>query len=324
MFSRIARTTVLLACCSAAAIAHAAESSYPTHPIRLVVSFAPGGGVDTTARIFAPRLSEQMGQNWVPDNRPGAGGNLASEIVAHANPDGYTVLMAIDTQLTANPSLYQMPFDVQKDLKPVVILAATDQVVVVHPSLAAKNLKEFVALARQKPGAFRYGSGGVGSSNHLTAEVLKKTLGINIVHVPYKGAGPSIAAILAGDIQMNVSSPASTVGFITSGKLRALARTGAKRGKVLPEVPTVAESGYPGFDVIQWYALVVPAATPRSVIQRIADESRKAMHAADVQASMERLGLEVVPSTIDGLAARIRKESAMWDGIIKEQNIRLQ
>jgi tripartite-type tricarboxylate transporter receptor subunit TctC len=304
--------------------AHAAESSYPSRPVRLVVPFAPGGGVDTTARIIAPKLSEVMGQNWVVDNRTGAGGNLASEIIARATPDGHTVMLAIDSQLTANPSLYTLTFNVQKDLQPVIVIAATDQILVVHPGIAAGTFKEFIALARQKPGAFRYGSGGVGSANHLAGELLKKVTALDIVHVPYKGAGPSIVGILAGEIQMNISSPASTLGFITSGKLRALARTGLKRGKVLPELPTVAESGYPGFEAIQWYGLVVPGATPKHVVERIRNDSLKLLQAADVQAAMERLGLEPDGTTGPELAARLKKETALWSGIIKEAGIRLQ
>jgi tripartite-type tricarboxylate transporter receptor subunit TctC len=315
---------VLLAFGAVLNLAHAAESAYPSRPVRLVVPFPPGGGVDATARIVAPKLTELMGQNWVVDNRPGAGGNLSSEIVARASPDGHTVLLALDTQLTANPSLYQLPFSVEKDLQPVVILAVTDQFLVVHPGVAAKTFQEFVALARQKPGAFRHGSGGVGSSNHLAAELLKKVTGIDVVHVPYKGAGPSITGILAGEIQMNISSPASTIGFITAGRLRALARTGARRGKPLPELPTVAESGYPGFDVIQWYGLVVPGATPKGVVARIRDDSLKALQAADVQAAMERLGLGSELATETGIVARIRKEAATWAAIIKEAGIRLQ
>src|SRR5512134_1046818 len=189
----------LLGLCLVAGIAQAADSAYPTRPVRLVVPFAPGGGVDATARIVAPKLSESMGQNWVVDNRTGAGGNVASEIVARANPDGHTVLLALDTQLTANPSLYPLPFSIEKDLQPVVILAVSDQVVVVHPGVAAKTLKAFIALAKQKPGAFRHGSAGAGSSNHLAAELFKKVTGVDILHVPYKGAGPAIAAILAGE-----------------------------------------------------------------------------------------------------------------------------
>ena len=322
--SHLANIIASLVLCIAAGVVQAADPAYPTRPIRLVVPFAPGGGVDATARIIAPKLSEFMGQNWIVDNRTGAAGNLASEIVARANPDGHTVLLALDTQLTANPSLYDLPFSVEKDLQPVVILAVSDQIVVVHPGVAAKTLKELIALAKQKPGALRHGSAGVGSSNHLAAELFKKVTGTNIVHVPYKGAGPAATAILAGEIQMNVSSTASTIGFIKAGRLRALASTGLKRGNALPELPTVAESGYPGFEAIQWYGLVVPGATPKNIVARIHKESLKALQNADVRASMERLGLEQEPTTPEELVARIKKERAMWAGIIKEAGIRLQ
>jgi tripartite-type tricarboxylate transporter receptor subunit TctC len=322
--SCITRVITLVGVCIAAAAVHAADPAYPTRPVRLVVAFAPGGGVDATARIIAPKLSESMGQNWIVDNRTGAAGNLATEIVARSNPDGQTVLLALDTQLTANPSLYQLPFNVAKDLQPVVILAVSDQIVVVHPSVPARTLKDFIALAKQKPGAFRHGSAGVGSSNHLAAELFKKVTGVDIVHVPYKGAGPALAAILSGEIQMNVSSTASTLGFIKSGRLHALASTGAKRGKALPDLPTVAESGYPGFEAIQWYGLVVPRATPKSIVSRIHDDSVKALQNADVRASMDRLGLEQDPTTPEALAARIRKETATWAAIIKDAHIRVE
>jgi len=322
--SGITNVIVVLGFWLAAGVAQAADSAYPTRPIRLVVPFPPGGGVDATARIVGPKLSESMGQHWVVDNRSGAGGNLASEIVAHANPDGHTVLLALDTMLTANPVLYKLPFSVQKDLQPVVILAVSDQMVVVHPGVAANTLKELVALARQKPGEFRHGSGGMGSSNHLAAEQFKKAAGIDIVHVPYKGAGPSIAAVLSGEIQMNISSTASTIGFIKAGRLRALASTGAKRSSSLPEVPTIAESGYPGFEAIQWYGLVVPGATPKSIVARIHKDSVKALQAADVRAAMERLGLQQDPGTPQALVARIKKETAKWSAIIKSAGIRIQ
>ena len=321
--SCITNAIVLVGFCIAAGLVQAADSAYPTRPVRLVVSFAPGGGVDATSRIIAPKLSEFMGQNWVVDNRPGAGGNIASEIVARANPDGHTVLVALDTQLTANPSLYNLPFSVEKDLQPVVILAVSDQILVVHPGVPAKTLKDFVALAKQKPGAFRHGSGGIASSNHLAAELFKKVAGIDIVHVPYKGAGPSLAAILAGDIQMNISSTASAIGFIKAGRLRALASTGAKRG-ALPELPTIAESGYPGFEAIQWYALVVPGATPKSVVARIHKDSVRALQTADVRAAMDRLGLQQDPATPEQLVARIKKEAAKWTPIIKDAGISLR
>jgi tripartite-type tricarboxylate transporter receptor subunit TctC len=322
--SRITNAIALLGFCIAAGVAQAAESGYPTRPVRLVVPFAPGGGVDTTARIVGPKLSESMGQNWVVDNRTGAAGNIASEIVAGAAPDGHTVLLALDTMLTANPSLYKLPFSVEKDLKPVVILAVSDQMLVVHPSVAAKSLKELVALAKQKPGALRHGSAGVGSSNHLAAELFKKTTGVDILHVPYKGAGPAIAAILAGEINMNISSTASTIEHIKAGRVRALASTGPKRGASTPDVPTVAESGYPGFEAIQWYGLVVPGATPNRIISRIHKDSVKALANPDVQASMARLGLSQDPSTPEKLAARVKKEAATWGAIIKEAGIRVQ
>jgi tripartite-type tricarboxylate transporter receptor subunit TctC len=321
--SRITHAIVLLGLCIAASLAQAAET-YPTRPVRLVVPFSPGGGVDSTARIIAPKLSESMGQNWVVDNRTGAAGNIASEIVARASPDGQTVLLALDTQLTANPSLYKLPFNVEKDLKPVVILAVSDQVVVVNPKVPAKTVKDFVALAKQKPGALRHGSAGVGSSNHLADELFKKVTGTNIVHVPYKGAGPAAAAILAGEIQMNISSTASTIGYIKSGRLRALATTGLKRSKVLPDVPTVAESGYPGFEAIQWYGLVVPGATPKSIVARIHKDSVKALESADVRAAMDRLGLGQDPSNPEALRARIKKETAKWSALIKDAGIRVQ
>ena len=322
--TRITNAIAFLVCCIVGGVAQAADSSYPSRPIRFVVPFSPGGGSDAIARMFAPRLSEAMGQNWVVDNRPGAAGNLASELVAHANPDGYTVLLVLDTMLTANPSLYKMSFNVEKDLRPFVILAAGDQIIVTHPNVPAKTLKEFVALAKQKPGQLRHGSGGVGSSNHLAAELFKKVSGINVVHIPYKGAGPSLTALLAGEIQMNISSVASSIGYITAGRLRGLARTGTKRSKSLPELPTVAESGYPGFEALQWYGLAVPGATPKRVVERIREASLQAQKNPDVLSAMGRLGFEPEPSTIAGLAARIKKETAMWAGVIKDAGIRLR
>jgi tripartite-type tricarboxylate transporter receptor subunit TctC len=322
--SCITSAIAALGLCMAAGAAQAAESQYPTRPVRLVVPFSPGGGVDTTARIVAPKLSDAMGQNWVVDNRTGAAGNIGSEIVARASPDGYTVLLALDTQLTANPSLYKLPFSVEKDLQPVVILAISDQILVVHPGVAAKSIKDLVALAKQKPGALRHGSAGVGSSNHLAAELFKNVAKVDMLHVPYKGAGPAIAAILGGEIQLNVSSTASTIEHIKAGRVRALASTGLKRGITTPDVPTVAESGYPGFEAIQWYGLVVPSGTPKNIVARIHQDSVKVLQTADVRAAMERLGLQQDPLTPEKLAARVRKESATWATIIKEAGIRVQ
>ena len=322
--SSITKAIALAGLCVAAGAAQAADPAYPDRPIRMVVSFSPGGGVDTSARIYAPKLNDSMGQFWVVDNRAGAAGNIASDIVARANPDGYTVLVALDTQLTANPSLYKLPFSVEKDLQPVVILAVSDQVLVVNPKLPIKTVKDLVALAKQKPGELRHGSAALGSSNHLAAELFKKTTGTQILHVPYKGAGPALAALLSGEIQMNISSTASTIGHMRAGRVRALATTGLKRGKATADVPTVAESGYPGFEAIQWYALVVPGATPKGIVDRIYKDTVKAMDAPDVQAAMDKLGLSQDRATPAELRARIKKETAQWAGIIKEVGIKLQ
>lgn len=312
----------LLGLCFTSGFVQAADA-YPNRPVRMVVSFAPGGGVDTAARLYGPKLSDEMGQFWVVDNRAGAAGNIASDIVARGNPDGYTVLVALDTQLTANPGLYKLPFSVEKDLQPVVVLAVSDQVLVLNPIVPAKTVKELVSLAKHKPGMLRHGSAALGSSNHLAAELFKKVTGIEMLHVPYKGAGPAVAALLGNEIQMNVSSTASTLGVIKSGRVRALATTGLKRSKVLPDVPAVAES-YPGFEAIQWYVLVVPGNTPKSIVGRIYKDAIKAMDMPDLQASMDKLGLSQDRSTPDQLRARIRKETAQWASIIKEAGIKLK
>jgi putative PIG3 family NAD(P)H quinone oxidoreductase len=322
--SYVTNTLALLAFCAAAGVAQAAEPEYPTRPIRLLVGFAPGGGVDALARIISPKLSDVLSQTWVVDNRGGAGGNLATEIVAHANPDGYTVLMALNTQLTVNPSLYKLPFSVEKDLQPITMLAAQEHILVLHPSVPAKTLKEFVALAKQRPGALNYASAGVGSSVHLGAELLKKRAGIDMVHVAYKGTGLAIAAMLAGETQVMVGGFAPTIAYVKAGRLRALATTGAKRSKVLPELPTVAESGYPGLEVLAWFALLVPGATPKSIAERIRNEALKVIQHADVQAAMARQGLDPETSTRAELAARIKTETAMWAGIIKDLGIRAE
>lgn len=322
--SGIAAIVAALALSTMAASVQAAESSYPNRPIRWVVATAAGGGVDATARIVAPRLSESMGQTWVVDNRPGAGGNVGAEIVARANPDGYTALASTSTVLTVNPSLYKMPFSVEKDLQPVSVLALGEQVVVVHPSVPAKTLQDLVALAKQKPGAINYGSAGTGTAIHLGAELLKLRAGIDMTQVPYKGGGPAAAAVVAGEVQVLVGTVASTIPFIQSGRLRALATTGLKRSRLTPELPTVAESGYPGFDAGLWFALLVPAATPKDIVERIHRETMKALQQPEVQTAMARQGLEPDPSTPAELAARIKRETVTWAQLIKTTGIRLQ
>lgn len=302
----------------------AADSAYPTRPIRAVVASAPGGALDVTMRIVAPRLSESMGQSWIVDHRSGAAGNVGIEIVARASPDGYTTLAATSTVLTVNPSLYKMPIDTARDLQPITVMSASEQVVVVHPSVPAKSLQELIALARQKPGALNYASAGVGTGIHLGAELLKMRAGIDMTHVSYKGGGPAAAAVLGGEVQVLVGTIASTIGFIQSGRLRALATTGLKRAKSLPDLPTVAESGYPGFEAGLYFALLAPRATPVSIVERLNVETVKALQQPEVQAAMVRQGLDPAPSTPAELAERIRRETQMWATLVKKAGIRVE
>ncbi len=302
--------------------AHAAEPAYPIRPIRLLVPFAPGGGSDTTARILTPKLHEAMGQAWVVDNRGGAGGNLAAEIVAKANPDGYTLFLGFNTILTVNPTLYKLGFSMEKDLAPVTLLATAQYIMVVHQSVAANNLKEFIALAKQKPGAFNFSSGGAGTPLHLAAELFSKRAGVKMTHVPYKGGGPAAAALLGGEVQVLFASIASSMPHVKSGRLKAFATTGTRRSKVAPELPTMIEQGFAGFDVGSWYAFLTPANTPAAIVRRLRDESLKVVAMPDVQQSLSRQGMEAETSTTQELAARIKSETATWAQVIKEAGIK--
>lgn len=314
---------ILLFAWSACNTASGAESSaYPTRPIRLLVPFAPGGGADTLSRIITPKLHDALGQPWVVDNRGGAAGNIAAEIVARAAPDGHTVFMGFNTVLTVNPSLYKLSYSVAKDFQPVTLLATAQYILVLHPSVQAATLNEFIALAKRKPGSLNYSSAGVGSPLHLAAELFKKRAGISMVHLAYKGGGPAAAAVLAGEAQLLFGSVASSLPQVKAGRLKALATTGTKRAKVAPELPTIAESGFPGFDVSSWYALLVPAGTSPAIVNRIRGAAIKAVELPDVQEAMSRQGLDVETSTPQELAARIKSETAVWAGVIREAGIK--
>ncbi|MGQ0525108.1 MAG: Bug family tripartite tricarboxylate transporter substrate binding protein [Betaproteobacteria bacterium] len=304
--------------------AMAAAPSYPTRPVRLVVPFAAGGGADSLSRIIAPKLSDALGQTWVVDNRGGAAGNLAAEIVADAAPDGHTVFMGFSTVLTVNPSLYKLRWNVERSFQPVTLLATAQYILVVHPGVKAASLKEFIALARQRAGSLNYASAGVGSPLHLAAELFKKRAGVDMVHLPYKGGGPAAAAVLAGEAQVIFGSVASSMPHVKAGKLRALATTGSKRSKVAPDLPTIAESGFAGFDVSSWYAFLVPTKTPAPVVNRLRDEAIKAVALPDVQQAMARQGLEVETSTPPQLAQRIKAETTVWAEVIKTAGIRAE
>ena len=330
------RAGVLAVCVSlvAGAAAFAAEpadsaelrtgsgQAFPIRPVRLLIPFAAGGGSDALARIVAPRLTDALGQTWIVDNRGGAGGNLAAEIVAKAAPDGHTVFLGFNTVLTVNPKLYKLDFSMERDLAPVTLLATAQYILVLHPGVPANSLKEFVALAKQKPGAFNYSSGGTGTPLHLAAALFGKRAGINMVHVPYKGGGPAAAALLAGEVQLLFGSIAAAMPQVRAGKLKALATTGLRRSKVAPDLPTLDESGFPGFDVGSWYALLVPAKTPGYIVRIMRDAALKVVALPEVQEAMSRQGLEIETSTPQALATRIKRESAMWAGVIKDAGIK--
>ena len=306
------------------ALAAQAPAEQPTRPVRLLVPFAPGGGADTLARIMTPKLSESMGQQWVVDNRGGAAGNIAAETVARATPDGSTVFMGFSTVLTVNPSLYKLPFSVERDLQPVTLLATAQYILVVHPGVGAGTVKELIALMKQKPQTFNYASAGVGSPLHLAGELFQRRAGVQMTHLPYKGGGPAAAAVLSGEAQLIFGSVASSIPHVKAGKLKALATTGTQRSKVAPDVPTMAEAGLPGVEVTSWYAFMLPGGATAAAVSRLREHALKALGVPDVQQAMARQGLEPDTSTAQELAARIRRESKTWAEVIKAANIRAE
>jgi tripartite-type tricarboxylate transporter receptor subunit TctC len=301
----------------------ASAQQYPIRPIRFILGFAPGGGSDTTARAIGTRLSENLGQPVVIDNRAGAGGNIAAEIVARSQPDGYTMLLGNNGILAVNVSLYsKLAFDPVKDFAPVVLVASQPNVLVVHPAVQANSVKELVALAKAKPGQLNYASPGTGTTGHLAGELFKRMAGVSYTIVPFKGGGPSALAMLSGETQFTFATAVSVQGHIKSGKLRALAVTTAKRSASFPDLPTVAEAGVPGFDAITWHGVVVPARTPQAVIARLNREFNKVLQTADMRERLLTLGSEVIGGEPKQLTEYMRVEIPRWAKIIKESGAR--
>lgn len=299
--------------------------SYPTKPIRFVLPFPPGGGTDALARIITPSLAERLGQPIVIDNRPGAAGNISADIVAKSAPDGYNLLMGFSTVLTTSKSLYaKLPFDPERDFAPITQLATAQYILVVHPSVPAKTIAEFIVLARAKPGTLNYASSGVGGPLHLSAELFKARAGIDLVHVAYKGGGPAATAVIAGEVQLIFGSVASSLQHIRSGRLRALAVTGSRRSPLAPELPTIAESGFPGFNVIAWDSLLAPKDTAHGIITRIYTEISHVLKSPEVRELINNIGYEPTGTTPAELAAIIRSESATWAKVIRDANIRAE
>jgi len=303
--------------------AGALAQAFPTKPIRLVVPFAPGGSSSIVARAFAAEMEKGLGQSIVVDNKPGGGGNVAMLEVAKSDPDGYTLIIGHVGSLAMNPFMYEkLPYDVNRDFAPVSLLSIVPAIFVVHESVPAKNLKEFVALAKAQPGKLYYGSAGNGSAGHLAMEYLKQVTGIDIQHVPYKGTGPNIIDLVAGRTQAASAGTPPLMPHVKAGKLRVIAVGTAKRLHTLPDVGTVAEQGYPGFETSQWYGLNAPAKTPEPVIRRLAVEAAKAARSASVMERFAADDAEAVGSTPAEYAAFIKKEQERWGKVVRAAGVK--
>ena len=303
------------------ASAGAWAQQYPNKPVRIVVPFAPGGATDIVTRIVAQRLGDLWSQSVVVDNRAGAGGNIGGDIVAKAAPDGYTVLMTSGSIITANQHIYKrMPFDPARDFVAVTNVASGPQIVAVNAAYAAKTLKELIELARAKPRSLTFGSAGVATQTHLAAENFASAAGIDVTHIPYKGEGPALIDLLAGQIQFVTPNLSAAIGFVQQGKIRALAVTSKERSKQIPSVPTVAET-IPGFENLGWFGFVVPTGTPKAVIGRLNEDTVKVLQSSEVRGRFEQLGMVAVGNSPEEFARAIREETARWAKVIRERKL---
>jgi tripartite-type tricarboxylate transporter receptor subunit TctC len=315
---------LLLAMVEPASVAEAAEA-YPSKPIRLIVPFSPGGPADVLARVVGDKIGASMGKPVVVDNRAGAGGNIGMALGAKASPDGYTLVLAPAGNLTVNPSLYRnVPYDVAKDFAPVTVVAAVPNILVVHPSIPAKNLSEFIAYAKSHPGQLNFSSPGAGSGAHLAGELFKSVVGADMVHVPFNGIAPAVTAVLAGDVQLMFAGAPAVLQHVRAGKLHALGVASLKRIAGAPDLPTLSESGLAGFDVTSWYSVVAPAGTPPEIVARLQREIDKALREPDVREKLAGLGAEPIANTPAEFAAMIKTETAKWSEIVKSAKITIE
>ena len=314
----LAAVALLLACTGFA-------QTYPSRAITTVVGFAPGGGTDTVSRIIAKTLGEQLGQQVITENKAGAGGNIATDFVAKAAPDGYTILLGNVGSLTVSPHLQSsLPYDPLRDLAPISMAVVFPNLIVIHPRVQANTLQEFIKLAKDKPGTITYGSSGIGGAGHLAGELLKMMAGIDLVHVPFKGGGPAMQAMLGGQIDSYFATPVAAGVHVKAGKAKALATTGPKRDPFMPEVPTVAEVGYPGYQATNWYAYVAPAKTPKDTMARLNREIVKALNAPEVKDLLNKQGLEPRPGTPEELARFMKSEYDTWGRVVREAKIKVE
>ena len=313
-------------CLAWAAPLYAQAPGFPSKPVRIIVAFPPGGGTDIVARVMAPKLAELWGgQQAIVENRAGASGVIGTEAAARAAPDGHTWLLGTMGNLTVNQYLYaKMPVDPQRDLTALTQVVAVHFVMVAHPSLPAKNVKEFIALARSRPGQINYASSGPGGAPHLGGELLKSMAGIDLVHIPYKGSGPSFTDLLGGQVSLTFDSLLQSLPYIKAGRLNALAVLGEKRSSLLPQTPTVAESGVPGYALTNWFGLVVPSGTPRELVARIYSDVSKVLSQPEVRDRIQGMGADVIGSPPDAFAGFMRAETAKWAKVVKQANIRAE
>jgi tripartite-type tricarboxylate transporter receptor subunit TctC len=298
-------------------VCSALAQSYPSRPLRFIVGFTPGGGVDINARLLASKMSELLGQQVVVENKPGAGTNIANEYVAKAPADGYTLLFT-SPAVAINMSLYrEPPYDALRDFAAVSVFSQSVNLLVVPSSLPAHNVRELVALARERPGALNYSSAGPGTTQHLAAELFKLRSGTNIVHVPYKGSAPSLTALIAGEVQLSFVNPLAIGQHVKTGRLRALAVAGASRTELMPEVPTMKEAGVEGVEVPLWFALLAPAATPREIVRSLASAVRRAAASPDTRKRLHEQGAEPVGNTPEEFDRQLRDEIARWAEVVK-------
>jgi tripartite-type tricarboxylate transporter receptor subunit TctC len=295
-----------------------AQAGYPSKPIRFVVPYPAGGPLDIIARLLAQKVSESVKQPVIVDNKPGAGGNIGADFVAKSPADGYTILMGAVATHAINPVLYaSIPYDPVRDFAPITQIASTPNVLVVNPSLPVNNVRELIAYAKANPGRLNFGSGSTGSAGHLAGELFKAMAGVEMTHVPYKGAAPAMQDLAGGQIQLMFDNLASSLGQVRAGKVRALAVTTAKRSPLAPELPTIAESGLPGFDIGTWFGLFAPAATPREALDRLHAEFTRALAASDVREKMLHLGAEPVGGRPEEFAAYIHREAEKYARLVK-------
>jgi tripartite-type tricarboxylate transporter receptor subunit TctC len=320
--------TIAIACAAASlAAAHATDASaqsWPARPVRIVVPYPTGGGSDNLARLYAPKLAEALGQQVLVDNRPGGSARIGTEIVARAVPDGYTILK-VDTAFLANPALFaKLPYDTLRDFAPISRVADGRAILVVHPSLPVKTLKEFIAMARARPGQTTYSSPGHGTGGHLTSELFRVSAGLDMVHVPYKGAGPAVTDVVGGQIAITFAGVSTTKGFIDAGRLRPLAVTGDRRVASLPNVPTFSEAGLPAVNTNSSWGLVGPAGLPKDVIDRIQSDVRKAVMQPDLHARLTELGYDPVGSSPADWAETIRERIGTWTKVVRAAGIKIE